>query len=255
MLLDHHRTSRTRRRPTCPQREVRGPNGRRRFPNNPSICRASTVCPSCTSAALCACISARPDHRHRSHGDACNGAPYLIDHQQQHGPVAIHANARTTAFAGVACTVAVGMEAAGFHRHVPAIFTRNSFTEFRNTRTSGPRVDEGGLNRSDPPQQRGGDSQHMHNTDANPQVLSGWCGRSGVQCCVQPRSCSGRRSSTRCLRPQGCLGTAAAHGDADICARQCGRVVDAHRRPWRPESLLPEVLRSRRPCPPASGRL
>ncbi len=25
------------------------------------------------------------------------------------------------------------------HRHVPAIFTRNSFTEFRNTRTSGPR--------------------------------------------------------------------------------------------------------------------
>ena len=67
--------------------------------------------------------------------------PYLIDHQQQHQDQSRHPCecAHDSVRWRSVHRGCRGWRLLDCHRHVPAIFTRNSFTEFRNTRTSGPR--------------------------------------------------------------------------------------------------------------------
>ena len=66
---------------------------------------------------------------------------YLIDHQQQHQDQSRHPCecAHDSVRWRSVHRGCRGWRLLDCRRHVPAIFTRNSFTEFRNTRTSGPR--------------------------------------------------------------------------------------------------------------------
>ena len=95
--------------------------------------------------------------------------PYLIDHQQQHQDQS-HQQCECAHDSVRWRSVHLGCREwrlLDFHRHVPAIFSQqlHGVQEHQDVRAE---VDEGCLNRADPPQQGGGDSQHMHNTDANP---------------------------------------------------------------------------------------